>query len=127
MLAHFATIAVYVAFSGRQESFADTVQGIASVAPVAAIYVATFIAYVSNNPLPALDEKGPGMTLGAFVVQGIVIVLFCLALIGLPWSIFSAGWTKVSEAALYTGAIDTVFSLYLTSIFQRLFPLEWKK
>jgi len=114
-------------FASRQEGFGDTIKGITSVAAVGAIYVATFIAYVSTNPLPAKDEIGPGMTLGAFGVQAVVIGLFCLALVLLPWTIFSTGWAKLSDAPAYTGAVDTIFGLYLASIFQRLFPLEWKK
>jgi len=126
LLAHFATIAIYLIFSARQENFGDTIKGITSVTPVAAIYVATFIAYVSANPQPAADEVGPGMTLGAFGVQAVVISLFCLTLVLLPWTIFASGWAKFSDAPAYTGAIDSIFGLYLTSIFQRLFPLEWK-
>lgn len=123
MLAHFATVGVYVFFGSGRMEMPEVLQGVATVAPVAAIYVTTFLNYVVSTPGQAPDELNATMRTEAFLVQYLVVLLFCVALIGLPLYTFITGRLRYEDASLYTGGIDTVFAGYLGLIFKKLFPL----
>lgn len=123
MLTHFATVAIYVFLGSGRMEMPEVLQGVATVAPVAAIYVTTFLNYVVNTPAGAPDEIGTTMRIEAFLVQYVIVVLFCAALAGLPLYTFTTGQLKYEDASLYTGGIDTVFAGYLGLIFKKLFPL----
>lgn len=125
MLAHFVTIAIYFFLGSPKMEMSEVIQGIGTVAPVAAIYVTTFITYVANHPVLAPDEN-KSVSNGAFGVQYIVILIFCAALVGLPIYVFTTSLLPHEQASIYTGGIDTVFAGYLGIIFKKLFPFSEK-
>lgn len=122
MAAHFATIAVFLMMGAARMEMSEVLQGVATVTGVAAIYVTAFVTYVANTPNKAADEVDATVSTEAFLVQFVIVLVFCVALIGLPIWIFITGQLKYEDASLYTGAIDTVFAAYLGIIFKKLFP-----
>lgn len=64
------------------------------------------------------------MDLAPFMVQLVILLLFSVALIGVPIYIFLDGAQDYQNTKLVTGGIDTIFGGYLASIFGKLFPKE---
>lgn len=125
MLFHFLAIGVFLWLGSQRLPLTEVLQGAGTVAPVAAIYLTTFVTYVASNPRLAPDEKNNPVSAGAFGVQYFIILLFSLALVSVPAFIFVTSAARHEDASLYTAFIDTVFAGYLGIIFKRLFPLNW--
>jgi hypothetical protein len=125
LVAHFGTAAMYF-FVGQRylDSLEEVIQGMLTVAPVAAVYSVMFVKYVTSNPEVRASEQGSLMALDAFMVQLGILLAFGLTLIGGTLVLFEQGQVAAENVKLFTGIVDTLFGGYMAAIFGKLFPSE---
>jgi hypothetical protein len=122
MLAHFASIGAFIVLGYQHLQLQGVLGGVGTVAPLGAVYLAAFIAYVTAFPNGAPDDGNP-VSMAAFSVQLFVVGLFSIALVAAPIIIFTISPTgDVRDSTTFTGTIDTLFAGYIGTIFKKLFP-----
>ena len=125
LIAHFGTAAVFFVLGQKYlDRPQDVIQGVLTVAPVAAVYSVMFVKYVAANAQVRQSEISESMSGGAFSIQLLILMAFGLALLGGTIFLFERAEFAADDVKLFTGMIDTLFGAYMASIFGKLFPNE---
>jgi hypothetical protein len=124
LFTHFAAIVViFVAGLRLRYDIQMLLSFSAAITPLAATYGLLFVKYLTIAPNQLESEYGRTVDAWPFAVQGMIVAMFCVVLIGA--SAFAIlGSTDDALRALYPGLVETVFGAYLATIFGRLFPPE---
>jgi ABC-type multidrug transport system permease subunit len=130
LIAHFGAILLFLVLGQQRfNDFQELLSQIATLTPLAAVYVTAFVTYVTTFPNGASDEIDPNgnpVTIGlpSTIVQFILILAFSAALISTPIIVFGQSSGGYETASATAGWIDTAFAGYLGLIFKKLFPFS---
>lgn len=126
LVAHFGSIAMF-GYLGLKylDDFGEIAGLILSIAPLTTLYFTAFLHYVvgddgSSDSVGMIPKK-------AFVVQLVVILAFCTALLPVGGLLFSSGRIDYHDIGIFTGLVETLFAGYLAIIFNSLFPESMTK
>jgi hypothetical protein len=122
---HVSAISILLLYGGRIfTDFEDVISAALILIPVTASYVTAFLKDTLRNQFVVSAPKDGFVTVSAFIVQLIFLVLFGSSLLYVVLAyVFVGGWT-VNQFKILLGVIESAFGIYVGIIVTANYSVE---